>query len=198
MSGGAKKIFHCLDHRILVRRRVFGPPPPLTPAPNFEAGRGQGVAEVHGYCQLAGAACAVVYWTAGFRRSSPGTSCRSRGQTGRGRSPTGGQVGVRLQRSGATFESADRHGIRTKKREGRSPPVGSTDAVADGYEQPLVVPQLTHCGSCRLGIMIDPHSGQVGASVRAMKLWLRCRCGCCRRSCDRSPGRSGGWRAGRR
>ena len=32
---------------------------------NFEAGRGQGVGvELRAYCQLAGAACAVVYWTA--------------------------------------------------------------------------------------------------------------------------------------
>src|SRR4051812_7119513 len=38
------------------------------------------------------------------------------------------------------------------------------------YEQPLVVPQLTHLWQLPLGIMIDPHSGQVGASVRAMKL----------------------------
>ena len=41
---------------------------------------------------------------------------------------------------------------------------------ADDYEQPLVVPQLTHLWQLPLGIMIDPHSGQVGASVRAMKL----------------------------
>jgi hypothetical protein len=40
----------------------------------------------------------------------------------------------------------------------------------DNYEQPLVVPQLTHLWQLPLGIMIDPHSGQVGASVRAMKL----------------------------
>ena len=39
-----------------------------------------------------------------------------------------------------------------------------------GYEQPEVVPQLTHLWQLPLGIMIDPHSGQVGASVRAMKL----------------------------
>jgi hypothetical protein len=36
--------------------------------------------------------------------------------------------------------------------------------------QPLVVPQFTHLWQEPLGIMIDPHSGQVGASVRAMKL----------------------------
>ena len=36
--------------------------------------------------------------------------------------------------------------------------------------QPLVVPQLTHLWQLPLGIMIDPHSGQVGASLRAMKL----------------------------
>jgi hypothetical protein len=49
-----------------------------------------------------------------------------------------------------------------------------SDACVDlgcgGYEQPLVVPQLTHLWQLPLGIMIDPHSGQVGASVRAMKL----------------------------
>src|SRR6185369_15538428 len=36
--------------------------------------------------------------------------------------------------------------------------------------QPLVVPQFTHLWQLPLGIMIEPHSGQVGASVRAMKL----------------------------
>lgn len=41
---------------------------------------------------------------------------------------------------------------------------------AGDYEQPDVVPQLTHLWQLPLGIMIDPHSGQVGASVRAMKL----------------------------
>jgi len=58
------------------------------------------------------------------------------------------------------------------KREGRSPPVRRSSGVvlADAYEQPLVVPQLTHLWQLPLGIMIDPHSGQVGASVRAMKL----------------------------
>src|SRR4051812_17099416 len=42
--------------------------------------------------------------------------------------------------------------------------------TGSAYEQPLVVPQLTHLWQLPLGIMIDPHSGQVGASVRAMKL----------------------------
>ena len=37
-------------------------------------------------------------------------------------------------------------------------------------EQPLVVPQFTHLWQLPFGIMIEPHSGQVGASVRAMKL----------------------------
>ncbi len=44
------------------------------------------------------------------------------------------------------------------------------DETLGAYEQPLVVPQLTHLWQLPLGIMIDPHSGQVGASVRAMKL----------------------------
>jgi|HubBroStandDraft_2_1064218.scaffolds.fasta_scaffold73188_3 hypothetical protein len=43
-------------------------------------------------------------------------------------------------------------------------------SLPDRYEQPEVVPQLTHLWQLPLGIMIDPHSGQVGASVRAMKL----------------------------
>jgi len=40
------------------------------------------------------------------------------------------------------------------------------------YEHPEVVPQLTHLWQLPLGIMIEPHSGQVGASLRAMKLKL--------------------------
>lgn len=36
--------------------------------------------------------------------------------------------------------------------------------------QPDVVPQFTHLWQLPFGIMIEPHSGQVGASVRAMKL----------------------------
>ncbi len=50
-----------------------------------------------------------------------------------------------------------------------SPRSGERGSESD-YEQPLVVPQLTHLWQLPLGIMIDPHSGQVGASVRAMKL----------------------------
>ena len=50
------------------------------------------------------------------------------------------------------------------------PFVNGRELRIDGYEQPLVVPQLTHLWQLPLGIMIDPHSGQVGASVRAMKL----------------------------
>ena len=59
-------------------------------------------------------------------------------------------------------------GPQTRREEHEAPPffVGLTSA----YEQPLVVPQLTHLWQLPLGIMIDPHSGQVGASVRAMKL----------------------------
>ena len=54
------------------------------------------------------------------------------------------------------------------RREQRS----NTDPYPGGfpYEQPEVVPQFTHLWQLPLGIMIDPHSGQVGASVRAMKL----------------------------
>ncbi len=58
------------------------------------------------------------------------------------------------------------------KRKGRTlagPPFRQCGWLA-GYEQPDVVPQLTHLWQLPLGIMIDPHSGQVGASVRAMKL----------------------------
>jgi hypothetical protein len=58
------------------------------------------------------------------------------------------------------------------KQKGRTlsgPPFGRGVRLA-GYEQPEVVPQLTHLWQLPLGIMIDPHSGQVGASVRAMKL----------------------------
>ena len=46
----------------------------------------------------------------------------------------------------------------------------SVRGVDPDYEQPLVVPQLMHLWQLPLGIMIEPHSGQVGASVRAMKL----------------------------
>ena len=61
-------------------------------------------------------------------------------------------------------------GLGHKKREGRSLRFVQLALFAGGYEQPLVVPQLTHLWQLPLGIMIDPHSGQVGASVRAMKL----------------------------
>ena len=50
----------------------------------------------------------------------------------------------------------------------RASPFGTSGLAT--YEQPLVVPQFTHLWQLPLGIMIDPHSGQVGASVRAMKL----------------------------
>ena len=55
-----------------------------------------------------------------------------------------------------------------KGRPSRASPFGTFGLAT--YEQPLVVPQLTHLWQLPLGIMIDPHSGQVGASVRAMKL----------------------------
>ena len=57
------EIFHCLDHRILVRRRASGPAADEARA-HYEAGRRQGVVEIRAYCQMAGAACATVYWTA--------------------------------------------------------------------------------------------------------------------------------------
>ena len=58
------EIFHCLDHQILVRRRVSAAAA-AEARTNFEEGRGQGVGvELRAYCQLVGAACAVVYWTA--------------------------------------------------------------------------------------------------------------------------------------
>ena len=58
---------------------------------------------------------------------------------------------------------------KTKGRTLAGPPFRRAVQLA-GYEQPEVVPQLTHLWQLPLGIMIDPHSGQVGASVRAMKL----------------------------
>ena len=51
-----------------------------------------------------------------------------------------------------------------------SPEPEARSFVLTDYEQPEVVPQLTHLWQLPLGIMIDPHSGQVGASLRAMKL----------------------------
>jgi hypothetical protein len=57
------EIFHCLDHRILVRRRASGPAADEARA-HYEAGRLQGVGvEITAYCQIAGAACATVYWS---------------------------------------------------------------------------------------------------------------------------------------
>ena len=47
---------------------------------------------------------------------------------------------------------------------------GTCDVWLLPQEQPDVVPQLTHLWQLPFGIMIEPHSGQVGASVRAMKL----------------------------
>jgi hypothetical protein len=46
----------------------------------------------------------------------------------------------------------------------KRPPVPESPSIAsdqDNYEQPVVVPQLTHLWQLPLGIMIDPHSGQV-------------------------------------
>jgi len=40
------------------------------------------------------------------------------------------------------------------------------------YEQPVVVPQLTHLWQLPLGTVIEPHSGQVGASLRTRKLYI--------------------------
>jgi hypothetical protein len=58
--------------------------------------------------------------------------------------------------------------LKQKGEPSRAPLFASS--LPDRYEQPEVVPQLTHLWQLPLGIMIDPHSGQVGASVRAMKL----------------------------
>ena len=57
-----------------------------------------------------------------------------------------------------------------KGREAPSPKRDFAGRRSAAQEQPLVVPQFTHLWQLPLGIMIDPHSGQVGASVRAMKL----------------------------
>ncbi len=58
---------------------------------------------------------------------------------------------------------------KTKREDPGGPSLRFNDQSAT-YEQPLVVPQFTHLWQLPLGIMIEPHSGQVGASVRAMKL----------------------------
>ena len=55
---------------------------------------------------------------------------------------------------------------------GPNPLFLSALCVVLSYEQPLVVPQLVHLWQLPLGTMIDPHSGQVGASVRTKKLYM--------------------------
>lgn len=57
---------------------------------------------------------------------------------------------------------------RTRGRHKLSTDFHST--IPLGHEQPLVVPQLMHLWHEPLGTMIEPHSAQVGASDRAMKL----------------------------
>src|SRR6188768_1296104 len=58
------EIFRCLDHRVLVRRRAPGRAADEARA-HYEAGRRQGFGvEIRAYCQMVGAACATVYWTA--------------------------------------------------------------------------------------------------------------------------------------
>ena len=71
----------------------------------------------------------------------------------------------REARSGTKNARATRAARASFSCQGRRGPAGS-------QLQPDVVPQFTHLWQLPFGIMIDPHSGQVGASVRAMKLKL--------------------------
>ena len=73
--------------------------------------------------------------------------------------------------SGPRRQAAIR-GVEGGTNPGLKPGAWSPKPLALCQLQPLVVPQLVHLWQLPLGIMIDPHSGQVGASLRAMKLKL--------------------------